>query len=70
MRKVIQISTAGVENTFSTQCNHITTVLCDDGTVWEIKDNSENPVWAQLPEIPGVATWKDNKPYNIVGKNE
>jgi len=38
MRKIIQISTAGVQNTNVTQCNHIVTVLCDDGTIWEMKD--------------------------------
>lgn len=53
-RKIIQIAAAGVENTYSTQCSHITTALCDDGTVWEIHDNSQ-PIWRQLPPIPQYA---------------
>ncbi len=52
MRRIVQIATAGVENTRSTQCNHITTALCDDGTVWELADNTDNPQWRRLPEIP------------------
>lgn len=55
-RKIISIATAGVENVSSTQCNHITTALCDDGTVWELRDNTERPAWTQLPEIPQSET--------------
>ena len=51
-RKILAIATAGVENVNSTQCNHITTALCDDGTVWELRDNKQYPAWAQLPPIP------------------
>lgn len=51
-RKIIAIATAGVNNTISTQCNFITTALCNDGTVWEIRDNTNNQEWILLPEIP------------------
>lgn len=50
MRKIIQISTCGVENTMGTQCNYITIALCDDGTVW-LNRNVDNH-WESLPEIP------------------
>lgn len=57
-RKIIAIATAGVANVSSTQCNHITTVLCDDGTVWEIRDNTGTPVWCPLPTIPQLKSEK------------
>ena len=50
-RKIIQISTTQVENTYQTQCNTITTVLCDDGTIWKLRDNV-NATWERLPDIP------------------
>lgn len=34
MRKIIQITTCGVENNAGTQCSVIMTALCDDGTAW------------------------------------
>jgi hypothetical protein len=53
VRRVIAISTAGVANTRNTQCDHITTALCDDGSMWELRDNTELPRWTRLPEICG-----------------
>jgi hypothetical protein len=50
MRKIIHTSTAGVSNTASTQCNWITTAICDDGTVWWIRDNDQE--WRELTPIP------------------
>lgn len=50
MRKVIEISTCGVANTNETQCSFITTVLCDDGTMWEQRGNSKE--WHELPSVP------------------
>ena len=50
MRKIIQISTTGVANNSNTQCNHVTTVLCDDGTVWQTDDTHRDWVW--MPPIP------------------
>ena len=35
-RRVIQIATAGVRNTCSTQCDWVLYALCDDGSVWEM----------------------------------
>jgi len=37
--KVIQISTSGVANTNATQCDMITTILCEDGSVWQSQLN-------------------------------
>jgi len=51
-RKPIQISAAGVENTSSTQCNLVLFALCDDGTIWELRDNTANPAWHKLPAVP------------------
>lgn len=55
MRKVIQISTAGiVGDGVSHGENHITTALCDDGTVWERgwPINNNDGEWRKLPPIP------------------
>lgn len=52
MRKIIQIASVGVENNPNTQCNVILHALCDDGTVWELRDNTRTPEWFQLPPIP------------------
>lgn len=51
-RRIIQICVTGVANTSSTQCNMVTTALCNDGTVWELRDNTDAPQWVQLPPIP------------------
>ncbi len=55
MRKVIQISTAGVDesgNQFGV--THVTTALCDDGSVWEKAwpMNNHSGDWYRLPPIP------------------
>lgn len=50
-RKIIQISTCGIENTYHTQSNMVTTALCDDGSIWRLCDNV-NSVWQRLPDIP------------------
>jgi hypothetical protein len=49
-RKIIQVSSCGVERTQYTQCQIVTTALCDDGTVW-ICDN-EHDGWCPLPDVP------------------
>lgn len=49
MRKIIQISTSGVENTMSTQCNYVVHALCDDGTLW-IRTNNHG--WELQPDVP------------------
>ncbi len=51
VRRVIAISTAGVANTRNTQCDHITTALCDDGSIWELRDNTAFQRWTRLPDI-------------------
>lgn len=51
-RRVVAISSTGVANTQNTQCDHITTALCNDGSVWELRDNTANPEWRRLPSIP------------------
>ena len=50
MRKIVSTSTAGVANTSGTQCNWITTAVCDDGSVWWLRDNDTD--WRQHPPIP------------------
>ena len=45
-RKIIQISICGVDNNMSTQCNFITTALCDDGKVFQIRDGDND--WYEL----------------------
>lgn len=49
MRKIIQISSCGVENTMSTQCNLVVFALCNDGTVWGSRQGAYS--WESLPNI-------------------
>ena len=49
-RRITQITSCGVSNNQTTQCNAFIHALCDDGTVWLIRDNDGE--WLQLPEIP------------------
>lgn len=50
MRRIIAISVAGVENNSGTQCNFVTVVLCNDGSVFEMRDNHDD--WHEYPPIP------------------
>ncbi len=49
-RRVILLSTAGVNNNAGTQCNWIATVVCNDGSVWALRDVDDR--WHRLPSIP------------------
>lgn len=51
-RKIIQIAVTGVANNNQTQCNYTTVALCDDGTVWAIRDTDVKQEWVLLPRIP------------------
>jgi len=51
MRKIIQISCSGVDNVSSTQCSFIVVALCDDGSVWQLDNNTDNMKWIELPKI-------------------
>ena len=62
MRKILQIAAMGVENNHGTQCNAIVLALCDDGTLWEIRDNTSQPAWCQYPQIPQDETLRDRLP--------
>ena len=53
LRKPISLAMCGVENTQQTQCNYVTTVICDDGTIWEQDDRHGD--WRQLSNIPDAA---------------
>ena len=50
MRKIIQICAAAAKSPAFTYL----TVLCDDGTVWDIctKNGKEIEEWKQLPLVP------------------
>jgi hypothetical protein len=52
VRKIIQIATTFVED--GKEPDHVTTALCDDGTVWERNWPRYNcdGLWYQLPPIP------------------
>ena len=53
-RKIIQITSTGVENTIQTQCNVMFMALCDDGTVWVTSDRilwDDNP-WENVKGVP------------------
>lgn len=52
MRKIIQISCSGVDNVSSTQCSFIIIALCNDGTVWQRDNNTDDPHWCKLEDIP------------------
>jgi len=47
-RKIIAISAVAVK--YPTDTYIIRTALCDDGTLWELWDESSN--WSMLPSIP------------------
>lgn len=49
-RKIIQISTSGVNNTQQTQADFILTALCNDGTVWNKFGHQSN--WMKIEDIP------------------
>jgi hypothetical protein len=59
IRQVIQISTIRVDESLTTQCEYITTALCNDGTIWEIA-NRNYAEWTRIPDIP--QPFKTNKP--------
>ncbi len=55
-RRPVHVSVAGVANNQGTQCNYVTTVICNDGTIWESTDT--RPDWIQLRLIPqGECSW-------------
>lgn len=66
MRKIIQVAVTGVANTAATQCNYITTALCDDGTVWEMDDASRR--WGELAPIP-QPPYQARAPYDCKLQN-
>ncbi len=49
-RKVIQISTTSVKNTYETQCDFITTALCSDGSMWIRYGNKQE--WSRIVDVP------------------
>lgn len=51
-RYIVQICSTGVNETGRTQCDHMVTALCNDGTVWQYHDNESPKPWHQLPPIP------------------
>lgn len=51
-RKIIQIAVMGVQNNNQTQSNYVTIALCDDGTVWAIRNSDCIEEWVLFPSIP------------------
>lgn len=49
-RRIVQISTCGVTNHASTQCDSFVYALCDDGSVWMTDEASHK--WTCFPPIP------------------
>lgn len=49
-RRVIQITSCGVEENASTQCEMFLHALCNDGSVWEIDNRGAG--WRRMPPIP------------------
>lgn len=49
-RRAVAIAMARTENNYATQCNYVTTALCNDGTMWSIRDNDTE--WREMPGIP------------------
>lgn len=47
-RKIIQVS---VSPAGSGHCNTLTTVLCDDGTLWKLTDHI-NANWERIRDLP------------------
>jgi hypothetical protein len=59
MRKIVQITATGVENTMGTQCDFMLVALCDDGTVWIKRGWSGDEIWYREPDIPQEAPHED-----------
>lgn len=64
-RRAVMVSVAGVANNSGTQCNWITTVVCDDGSIWWMRDNDSE--WRDLPPLPKITL--DNPIANIEDGN-
>jgi hypothetical protein len=56
-RKIIQIAVTPANDSE----HRVTTVLCDDGTVWHYGNNDENK-WEQLPPITDPMPPRRNDP--------
>jgi hypothetical protein len=52
LRRVVQITSSGVDNVQGTQCNEFTHALCNDGSMWVISNNDTE--WSPMPSIPGA----------------
>lgn len=50
MRKIVQITSCGVVNHYSTQCDMLLHALCDDGSLWVVSNAGEG--WQRVAEIP------------------
>lgn len=48
-RRIVQMSANGVDNNIHTQCNVIIHALCDDGSLWELRDTQQR--WVQVDPI-------------------
>lgn len=54
-RQIVQVSSTGVENTQSTQCQALVYALADDGTVWETSNfTGGRKARIQLPNLPAA----------------
>lgn len=53
MRKIVQITSAQVQEGAVTQCEMYVIALCDDGTLWRInnRDIDTNGFWFRVPDI-------------------
>ena len=57
-RKIIQITSCGVNNTSTMQCGFVLTALCSDGTVWISRDCNCWEYFNKIPqdELKGVSS--------------
>jgi len=46
MSKIIQVSVTGIDNNSTTQANYVTTILTDDGKLYQLDDI--HPEWIEL----------------------
>ena len=60
-RKVIQLTSCRVDNNLSTQCNFFLHALCDDGSMWSIRDNEKE--WFQVPQVPNSPEIAEEKKF-------
>lgn len=52
MRKIVQITTTGVDACCNDVCEYVLTALCDDGSLWWKLNRNLHGEWVRLHGVP------------------